>query len=91
MTLGIETEVIVACNRSWDNRVEGRKVEVKNGIIKTRTMSLGNMCLLQSIWAHAQMIKRRKGGEKAITDASFISPRPRESKRLTPRVRTIPY
>ena len=64
MTFGIETEVMVACNRSWDNRVVDRKVEVKNGIIKTRTMNLGNMCLLQSIWAHSQMIERREREEK---------------------------
>ena len=64
MTLGIETEVIVACNRSWDNWVEDRKVDVKNGIIKTCTMRLGNMRLLQLIWAHSQIIERREREEK---------------------------
>lgn len=60
----METEVIVACNRSWDIRVEDGQVEVKSGIIRTRTVSLGNMCLLQSIGAHSQTIERREREEK---------------------------
>jgi len=44
--------------------VEDGQVEVKSGIIRTRTVSLGNMCLLQSIGAHSQTIERRETEER---------------------------
>ena len=46
MILGVEAEVMVACNRSWEMRVEDGGVEVKSGIIRRRRVSLGNMCQL---------------------------------------------
>ena len=66
MILGMKIEVIVACNRSWDIRVEDGQVKVKSGIFRTRTVSLENMCLLQPIGAHSQTIERR--GERDIGD-----------------------
>ena len=44
IVLGIETEVIVVCRRSCDNRFEDGIVEVKSGNIKIRLMYLANIC-----------------------------------------------
>lgn len=44
--------------------MENGQGEVKSGIVRTRIVSLGNMCLLQSIGAHSQTIERRERAKK---------------------------
>ena len=44
--------------------MEDGQGEVKSGIVRNRIVSLGNMCLLQSIGAHSQTRERRERAEK---------------------------
>ena len=60
MILGMEAEVMAACNRSWEIRVEDGQVEVKSGNTRRRRGSLGNICQLQSTGTHSQTIEREE-------------------------------